>query len=152
MPGDAYVTVTPMREILDPNERAWSAGATMFSAFSLLALVVAAIGLYSVIAHDVAQRTHELGVRIALGADARTVLRLVMGRGMRFAVAGVAIGSAVALASGRWVAPLLFSVSPRDPLVFGGVVAVLLAVAMMASAVPALRAARVDPARALRAD
>jgi predicted permease len=152
MPGAGYVTVIGMREIIDPNLRSWRLGATMFLAFGAMALVLAAIGLYSVVAYDVAQRTHELGVRIALGARLGDVLRLVMGDGVRFAVIGVAMGSAIALAAGRWIGPLLFDVSPRDPLVFGAVTAVLICVAGLASMVPGLRAARVDPNVALRAE
>jgi len=144
--------VSPMRDILAPQEVAWQAGATLFLALGGLALVLAAIGLYSVIAYHVAQRTHELGVRIALGAATGNVLRLVVGEGLRFAVAGVVVGGAVAFAAGRWMRPLLFAVSPYDPLVFGGVAATLLAVAAVASAVPAIRAARVDPAVALRVE
>lgn len=150
MPGNSYVTVTPMREIVDPAERAWRAGATMFGVFSSLALIVAAIGLYSVIAYDVAQRTHELGVRLALGARREDVVRIVVGAAMRFTAVGIAIGGTLALASGRWVAPMLFAVSPRDPMVFAVVIVTLVAVAMLASAVPAFRASRVDPSRALR--
>ena len=152
MPGVSYVSVSPMRDILAPQEVAWQAGATLFLVLGGLALVLAAIGLYSVIAYHVAQRTHELGVRIALGAATGNVLRLVVGEGLRFAVAGVVVGGAVAFAAGRWMRPLLFAVSPYDPLVFGGVAATLLAVAAVASAVPAIRAARVDPAVALRVE
>jgi putative ABC transport system permease protein len=152
MPARSYVTVTPMRDILAPRERAWQLGATMFVAFGGLALALAAIGLYSVIAYHVAQRTHELAVRIALGARARSLLGLVVGEGVRFAAIGILIGGAIALAAGRWVRSLLFQVSPHDPLVFGGVAAALLAVAVVASAVPAIHAARVDPTTALKAE
>jgi ABC-type antimicrobial peptide transport system permease subunit len=152
MPGISYVIVTPMHDIIAPQERAWQAGATMFLALGGLALVLAAIGLYSVIAYHVAQRTHELGVRIALGARASNVLRLVVGEGVRFAVAGTVIGGAIALLAGRWIRPLLFSVSPHDPLVFGVTIATLLMVALVASAIPAIRAARVDPTIALRVE
>ena len=150
MPGAAYVTVKPMSEIFAPNVKSWRLGATMFVAFGALALILAAIGLYSVIAYNVQQRTHELGVRVAFGAQVGDVLRLVLGEGLRLAVAGVVIGAALALLAGRWVAPLLYQVQPTDPLVFGSVVAVLLVVATAASLVPALRAARVDPSVALR--
>jgi hypothetical protein len=152
MPGDGYVTVTPMREIVDPRFRSWELGAAMFAAFGGLALVLSAIGLYGVIAYDVAQRTHELGVRIALGARARDVMRLVVGDGLRIAVIGVAAGSLIALWSARGLAPLLYDQSPHDPLIFGVVTGVLLLVAGIASAVPAFRAARVDPNVALRAE
>jgi putative ABC transport system permease protein len=118
----------------------------------VLALLVAAVGLYSVIAYNVAQRTHELGVRVALGAQSPDVARLVVGEGIRVSLVGVAIGTAVALGAGRYVGPLLFSVSPRDPVVFSVVAVMLVAVAVVASLVPAWRASRVDPSVALRSD
>jgi len=152
MPGTSYVTVTPMRQIVDPRLSSWRMGATMFLLFGILALVLAAIGLYSVIAYDVAQRTHELGLRIALGAHARDVLRMVLGEGLRFGLAGIAIGVAIALAAGHWVQPLLYDESARDPLVFIAVGVVLVIAATAASAIPALRAVRVDPSIALRTE
>jgi predicted permease len=152
MPGSAYVITHAMREVIGPQERSWQSGATMFVAFSTLALVLAAIGLYGVIAFDVAQRTQELGVRIALGAQVGDVLRLIVGAGLRFAVVGVAVGIGIALLAGRFAAPLLFGVSARDPLVLGGVGALLLAVAAVASGIPAWRATRVDPNTALRTE
>jgi putative ABC transport system permease protein len=105
-----------------------------------------------VIAYAVAQRTHELGVRMALGAQVRDVVRLVLSEGLKLAVVGIVIGGAVALYAGRWVKPLLFNVQPTDPLVFGAVIAVLLSAATLASLIPAIRAARVDPNVALRSD
>jgi len=150
MPGASYVTVMPMREIIDPRQRSWQLGATMFLVFGALALVLAAIGLYSVIAYGVAQRTQEIGVRIALGAGVSDVVRLVLGQGLRFAVLGIAVGGVGAWSASRWVGPLLFSVSPRDPVVYVTVAVVLLAAALLASAIPAVRAARVDPNVALR--
>jgi ABC-type antimicrobial peptide transport system permease subunit len=150
MPGDGYITTTSMHDIVDPQVRSWRLGATMFLAFGGLALVLAAIGLYSVIGYDVAQRTHELGIRIALGARLGDVVRLVVGDGLRVALIGMAVGGVVALWAGRWIAPLLFAQSPRDPVVFAAVTAVLLAVALLASAIPALRATRVNPNVALR--
>ena len=152
MPGAGYVSVTPMREVIDPSQRSWQLGATMFLVFGVLALVLAAVGLYSVIAYGVAQRTQEIGVRIALGAGVRDVVRLVLGEGVRFALAGVALGATVALGASRWLGPLLFSVSPSDPWVYGIVAVVLLVTAVLASAIPAFRASRVDPNVALRAD
>jgi ABC-type antimicrobial peptide transport system permease subunit len=152
MPGQSYLVARPLREIVANVRRSWEFGATMFVAFGVLALAVAALGLYSVIAYNVAQRTHELGVRVALGAQARDVARLVIGQGVRVALIGVFAGTALALVVGAKLEPLLFKVSPRDPLVYGTVAALLIAVALVASAAPALRASRADPNLALRSD
>jgi len=152
MPGASYVVVFPLSDVLDEATRSWRLGATMFAAFGSLALVLAAIGLYSVVAYDVAQRTHELGVRAALGARMADLARLVVREALELTVIGVAIGLGLALIAARWVAPLLFQESPRDPWVFGLVAVVLLAVAALASFMPAQRAARADPMRALRSD
>jgi putative ABC transport system permease protein len=152
MPGSSYVTVRPMTEIFGPTIRSWRLGATMFVAFGALALVLAAIGLYSVIAYNVVQRTHELGVRVAFGAQVRDVVRLVMSEGLRVTLAGVVIGAAIALFAGRWVGPLLFNVKPTDPGVFTFVALTLVVVASLATLIPALRAARVDPNVALRSE
>lgn len=148
----AYVTTTPFHEMVDPNRRAWESGATMFMAFGGLALALAAIGLYAVIAFGVSQRTPELGVRIALGALPGDVVRLVVGEGARVTLIGVALGGGIALLGARAMAPLLFQVSPRDPLVYGVVALTLLAVGIAASLIPAVRAAHVDPNTALRTD
>jgi putative ABC transport system permease protein len=152
MPGVSYVSVTPLEKILEPNVRPWRLGATMFALFGGLALLLAAVGLYSVIAYNVSQRSHELGVRIALGAQTRDVLRLVLASGLRVAVVGILIGGGIALMAGRFLAPLLYRVSPRDPLIYFVAATTLLAVAVLASLLPALRASRVDPNVALRAD
>lgn len=150
MPGASYVSTLPLARILGDEQRPWQTGATMFLALGGLALVVAAIGLYSVIAYNVAQRTHELGVRIALGARVHDVLRLVLKDGLRLATAAVVIGCGLALIGGRWIGSLLFGVSPHDPAVFGVVALVLVLAALAASTLPGLRAARVDPNLALR--
>jgi putative ABC transport system permease protein len=152
MPGAAYVSITPFSEVVGQQVQSWKLGATMFTAFGILALVLAAIGLYSVIAYNVAQRTHEMGVRVALGAQSADVIRMVVREGATLGGTGVVMGTAAALLAGRWVKPLLFDVSPTDPAVFVAVVALLLAVAVAASWVPARRAARVDPQEALRSD
>jgi putative ABC transport system permease protein len=152
MPGISYVTVTPFSTIVGSQTRSWELGATMFTAFGLLALAVAAIGLYSVVAYNVAQRTHEMGVRVALGARVRDVVSLVLRDGLALGASGLAIGGAVSLGAARWIAPLLFKESARDPIVFATVAVVLLAATITASWFPALRAARVDPQEALRAE
>jgi ABC-type antimicrobial peptide transport system permease subunit len=115
-------------------------------------LVLAAIGLYSMIAYGVAQRTRELGVRLALGASGGNIIRLIVTSGLRLVVAGVVIGGVIALWAAPWMESLMFDASPRDPLVYGSVAAVLLGVAAAASLAPALRALRLDPNVALRAD
>ena len=150
MPGAAYVTVTPLRDILGEQTRSWQLGATMFLAFGALALALAAIGLYSVMAYTVAQRTQEMGVRASLGAQERDLIKLVITEGLRVGVVGIVIGVMMALAGGQWLGPLLFQESPHDPLVFGFVTVVLLGTTVLASFVPSRRAARVDPMVALR--
>ncbi len=152
MPELSYLRVMPLHDAVDAQQRSWRIGATMFVAFGILALIVAAVGLYGVIAYNVAQRMHELGVRVALGAQPGNIVTLVVAQAMQFAIAGVALGAVLALAAGRWLQPLLFHQSARDPAVYGAVTAVLLIVAIAASAAPALRAANADPNVALRAD
>ena len=152
MPGASYVTVTPFSDIVGRETQSWRLGAAMFTVFGVLALILAAIGLYSVIAYNVAQRTHELGVRVALGAQVSDVVRLVLGEGMILASVGVVIGGGIAMIAGKWVRPMLFQVSPYDPVVFVGVGVVLLGVAAVASLVPARRAGKVDPLTALRSE
>ncbi len=147
-----FVSVTRLTDVLGDQIRSWRLGAVLFSLFGLLALALAAGGLYGAIAYDVTQRTQELGVRVALGAQPREVVRLVVTRGACVGLAGIVIGCALALAAGRWVQPLLFDESARDPVVFALVAGVLLAAAIAASWIPARRAARVDPTEALRAD
>jgi putative ABC transport system permease protein len=152
MPGESYITVSPLQDEVDSQRRSWRLGATMFVGFGLLALIVAAVGLYGVIAYDVGQRTQELGVRVALGAQTSNIMGIVIGQGLRFALVGVATGTAIALAAARWFQPLLFHQSARDPLVYALVGFTLMIVAIAASAIPARRAAKVDPNVALRSD
>ena len=152
MPGSSFVTVTPLDEIVDMHRRSWILGARVFTVFGVLALVLAAVGLYSVIAYNVAQRRHELGVRLALGAARAGIVRLVVAESVRFALFGLALGCVVSLAGSRWIAPLLFKESARDPAVFAIVTLALLFVAIAASWIPALRAAGLDPKMALQSD
>ena len=152
MPGAAYVTVTPFDNIVSPVLRSLTMGATMFVAFGGLALLIAAIGLYSVIAYAVAQRTHELGVRLALGARGMDLGRLVVGDAVRMAGMGVGLGVMGALWASRWLEPLLYEVSARDASVYALVAATLLVVSVAASWIPARRAARTDPNVALKAE
>ena len=124
----------------------------LVGAFAVLALTLALIGAYGVTSYLVAQRTKEIGVRLALGAEPSRVSKLVVGEGMRVAVAGVAAGVVIALVTTRLASSLLYSVSPRDPLTFGVVVLTILGVSALANYLPARRAARVDPLTALRQD
>jgi predicted permease len=152
MPGQSYVTVRPFASLVDGQRRSWRLGATMFTAFGALALIVAAVGLYGVIAYNVTQRMHELGVRMALGARSPDVVRLVLSQAICFAGAGVLVGLLVAVGMGRWIEPLLFRQSARDPVVLGGVAALLILVAIVASIAPAFRATRADPNTVLRSE
>ena len=120
--------------------------------FAVAGLLLAVVGLYGVIAFLVAQRTQEIGVRMALGADKGDVLRLVMGKSLRLIVCGVAVGLVAALAVSRVLTSLLFGVGPRDPLAYGLVAGVLVLVAVLATLVPARAASRVDPVVALRCE
>jgi predicted permease len=120
--------------------------------FAVTALTLAAVGIYGVLSYLVSQRTREIGIRVAVGAGPAEVLRLVVGRGLALALAGVVIGVATAFAASRVMESLLFGVEPRDPMTFIGVPVVLTLVALVASVVPAIRAARVDPIVALRTE
>ena len=152
LPQGMQVRLMRLREAIDPQLRPWRLGVMMFGAFGLLALVVASVGLYSVVSYSVAQRTHEMGVRVALGARPADVARLVLGQSVRVALIGVVIGCVIAVAAGAFIASLLYDTSVHDPLVFGVVAVVLVTVAVVASLVPARRATRVDPVVALMAD
>ena len=152
MPGRSYVTVRALQDLVDETQRSWRLGATMFTTFGALALLVAAVGMYGVIGYNVTQRMHEIGVRIALGAQAGNVIRLIVRQGVLFALTGIVAGIAIAILASRWLEPLLFQQSARDPITYGVVSAMLLVVAIAASAMPAIRASRADPSDALRSE
>ena len=122
----------------------------LFSAFALLALVLGAVGIYGIVSYSVTQRTHEIGIRMALGARAGNVLSLIMKNGLTLVLTGIAIGIAGALALTRFLTTLLFGVTPTDSVTFVVVSVVFFVIAMIASLIPALRATRVDPLVALR--
>jgi putative ABC transport system permease protein len=169
--GSPAALVPTLRQVvagLDPNVAvselqtmdAVVAGATagtrfnalLLIAFACVALVLAAIGIYSVISCGVTQRTQEIGIRLALGATAGEVTRLVVRQGLGPAILGTAVGLAGALALTRTASSLLYGVSPTDPLTFAAVTAALLLVALGASVSPARRASRLDPVRAIRSE
>lgn len=151
-PTISYVYAQSLQENVDPKMRPWKLGANIFVLMGLLALCVAAIGLYSVMSYLVAQRRQELGIRMALGASSRDILRLIMASGVGTAGIGVLLGVVAALLGGPLIQPLLFKTSPRDVGVFAAVVMSLLAVSILASVFPALRARRVNPIEALRTE
>ena len=141
-----------MDQMLDTSMAQQRLSMIVFIVFAVLAVTLAAIGLYGVVAHAVTERTHEIGVRMALGAGRRDVLALVVSQGLSMAVVGTVIGVAGALALSRVVQGLLFGVTATDPMTFAAVVGTLLTVALVACTVPAYRAVRVDPSAALRAE
>ncbi len=137
---------------LEPEIHPWRIAASMFLAFGLLGLFAATAGIYGLVGYEVTQRTHELGVRITLGATARSILLLVLTSGVKVTLLGLAIGLIASLAVGRAIASLVFEISPYDPLVLSITTIALALIAVIASLIPAWRATRVDPVLALRAE
>ena len=124
----------------------------LLGVFAALALALSAVGIYGVTAYAVTQRTREIGVRMAIGASAGAVVRLVLASALRTVGVGLCLGTVAALAGGRLIASQLYGVSARDPLTLAAIAALLAVVALAASGIPALRAARIDPMEALRAE
>jgi ABC-type antimicrobial peptide transport system permease subunit len=147
-----YARTRPYQDLLDPQLRSWRLGATLFSTFSVLALGIAAVGLFGVVSYVVTQRTQEIGVRLALGGTSQRVARLIVGDALSTVAVGIGAGLVAAVAGAPLVAPLLFHTSAREPASMVLAAAVLLAATLIAAAWPAWRAGRVDPVGALRAE
>jgi putative ABC transport system permease protein len=148
--GLALANVKTMDQWLSNSAAQPRLNTVLLTTFAAIALLIAAIGIYGVLAYSVNQRTREIGLRMALGATPRSVLQLMVSQGMKMVLVGIGIGLAGGLALGRAVSSLVFGVPVRDPATFSLVSVVLIGVALAACIVPARRAARVDPMVALR--
>jgi putative ABC transport system permease protein len=152
LPDRPVSGVQTMEEVVHDSTGSRRFPMLLLSTFSLLALVLAAVGIVGVVSYSVAQRTHEIGIRLALGARTFDVLRLIVNSSMMWVLMGVALGVLGSLGLGRLLGTLLYGVRPSDPAVLGSVSALLAAVALAASYLPARRAAKVDPLVALRCE
>jgi len=148
--GIPVADLTTLHEIVDSSMTAERFSMLLLSAFGLLALLLAAIGIYGVISWSVMQQTAEIGIRIALGAQRKRILLMVLGQGARLAGAGIGIGIVIAFATTRLMARFLYEVQPTDPATFVAVSLLLAAIAMLASYLPARRAVHIDPMKAMR--
>jgi ABC-type antimicrobial peptide transport system permease subunit len=149
-PGLPVFNVSSMNDILDRSLASRRFSADLVAGFAGLALLLASIGIYGLLAYMVGQRSREIGLRMALGARRTDILKLIMGKGFVLAAVGIATGVFLAASGASMMASLLYGVRPHDPVVFLAVPALLLAVAVLASYIPARRAAKVDPMVALR--
>lgn len=151
-PQIAVVGLKTLRQNAEYSLSAAFSGAWGATVFGVLALLLSAAGLYGVVAHAVARRIREIGIRIALGARVQAVTSMVVRRGMRLALLGLGIGAVLALATGRLLAGLLYGIEPHDAVTFVAVAAILAVVSLLASWAPSRRAASVDPITVLRSD
>ena len=147
-----FALIRPYQDLIDPQLRSWQLGATVFSAFSVIALGIATVGLFAVVSYVATQRTPEMGIRLALGGTGWNVAGLVVGDALRRTAVGLTVGVAAALAAGPVVAAMLFQTSPRDPTSIGAAVVVLVVATLAAALWPAARATRVNPVVALRSE
>jgi putative ABC transport system permease protein len=144
--------MSPLADVVSESVAQQRFSMLLIALFGLVALLLSAVGLYGVVAYSVSLRTREIGLRMAIGAQPRDVLRMVVGGGMKLAVAGVVTGTVAAFALSRFVASMLFQIEPSDPLSYAGTAAVLLVVAAAACYFPARRAMGVDPMVTLQQD
>ena len=151
-PGLPFIDIATLGEVLEPQIRPWRLGASIFTAFGMLAVILAVIGLWSSVAYAVSQRTPEFAIRMTLGAHRGSLITLMLKDGLRVALTAIAAGLLVAAVASRYLTDLLYGVSPRDPLVFVAVAAGMLSIAGLASLFPAWRVSGIDPAAALRMD
>ena len=149
-PNTAIYGVQPLKEIVGNTISTQRLAMILLTIFSALALVLSAIGIYGVISYLTGQRTHEIGVRMALGASTMDVLRLILGQGMKLALIGVGIGIVAAMALTRLISTIIYGVHAFDPITFAGVTILLTTVALLSCYIPARRAMRVNPIIALR--
>ena len=149
-PNLAPLDTITMHEQVDRMSYSQRLAVTLVAVFGGMALLLAAIGLYAVMSYAVSQSTRELGLRMALGAEAADLLRLVMSRGLILTAGGIVLGAVTALTLTRLMGNMLYKVSPRDPLAFGLAFVIMIIVALAACFLPAWRATRIDPVRALR--
>ena len=149
-PHQTFYNIATMEQLVSTTLAARRFNLLVIGTFALVALILASIGIYGVMSFSTSQRTHEIGVRMALGAESKDMIRLVLGQGMTLVIAGVGIGLAAAFVLTRFISSFLFEVSAFDPATFAGVSALLTAVALAACYIPARRASRVDPMIALR--
>jgi putative ABC transport system permease protein len=148
----ALFQVRPLEEVISNSLSQRRFNSLLLVIFGALAGLLAAVGIYGVIAYSVTQRTNEIGIRLALGAQQRDVLKMILGQGIKLTLVGIAIGMIAALALTRILSSLLYGVSATDPLTFLGIPLLLTIVALLASYLPARRATKVDPCVALRYD
>jgi ABC-type antimicrobial peptide transport system permease subunit len=149
-PNSAGLTAMPLSDYISAAWFGSRIASLLLAVLGAISMLLAGVGLYGVMAYSVSQRTREIGIRMALGADPGGVLRIVMREGLLLALLGITAGLAIALAATPQIAPLLYQVSPADPVSIAGAALFLIVVAVLASLIPALRATRVDPIRALR--
>jgi putative ABC transport system permease protein len=151
-PNLAVNRIRTMSTVLDEFLAAARVGETAMLVLAAIAIVIATMGLYAIMSFTVASRTREFGVRLAIGANPRSLVAVVLGQGLKLAAAGIALGVALALVVTRLMEARLFQVAPNDPLTFGAVVAGMMVVAVLAGLAPAYRVVSVDPVSSLRAE